>query len=365
MRKLLFLTMATVMILSGCKKDDENSNSTDNNLPAKIAIDLPTSISVEQTPAKSATTQDTIKGNEIYNHLRTFIWVGESAAKIVEDIIIALRKYNINKPMDLYFTSNDDARTKRLVVVEDQSYQNKNYKFELTMTDSASNATAMQIYWNTDPVEGIAILDAYEINHNELRTGTKFVISYGEGTISPYEKHMEVSVIGWPVIGVYGLDNLKMFVGKQGDILDIWGNSNHPHAVFIDHNVKSGFNYAFAARVDQVKNISVVNLALPQSDVNTNEGIFINYSITKLLGDEMHRVWDPFADGDPIKLAYIEKVINKYLESAQIPAYFKSSGFVSCGTNKPAEFTDDFVNISSLKPYVPNDIKNLTVSFGK
>lgn len=358
MKKLIYITLMALAI-SACKKDNTSSSGA---FPENVAIDIPESLSSDsvQSTAK-VSTNDTIKGGEIYAHLRTFIRIGEKSAEVINDIMQAIKKFELNKPMDFTFISNDDQRTKHCIVVENAVYLGKNYAFKLTITDSSHNA--MQVFWNSSPVEGVAILDPYEINHKTLNLGVLYSLEYGEGTLAAYDKHMIVSITGWPAIGVYGLNNLKMFVGKKNSMLDIYGNSNHPNASIFIYPNPDGFSYSFTAHADQANNIAVVNLALPGTSLSSADSIFINYSITKVFENEMHTIWDKTANGDPVKLAFIKAAIDKLLLSTQIPGYFSAGGYIGCGTTKPDGFTDDFVNISDLTPYIPNDVKKLKIQF--
>jgi hypothetical protein len=365
MRTTIIL-FALFFTIAGCKKDDEKTGSktTTESLPENVVIDIPTAISADLVTTKSGMANDTIKGGDVYNHLRTFIRVGEQSAELVGDIMKAIRKYGLNKPMEFTFTGDDDGREKKCIIVENTSFNGKDYKLKLTLTDSSQYA--MQVLWNTSPVEGIAILNPYQINHNELNTGALYMLEYGENTITPYEKHMIVSITGIPVIGVYGLDNLKLFVGKTGNILDIYGNSNHPHAMFFDTNRTDGASYSFTAHADQAKGIAVVNLALPGTSLNTVNRIFEDYSISKVLETEMHTIWDPMAEGNPIKLAIIDAAIDKLLVHAQLPGYFDSTGYLGCGPgNKPTGFSDEFVDLSGLTPYIPKAIRDLKIEFAE
>jgi hypothetical protein len=364
--KNTIILFALLIAITGCKKDNtsEGSKTTTGSLPENVVIDIPSAISADQVTTKSGAANDTIKGGDIYSHLRAFIRVGEQSAELIGDIMKAIRQYGLNKSMEFTFKGDDDGREKKCVIVENTSFNGKDYMFKLTLTDSSQYA--MQVLWNTSPVEGIAILNPYQINHNELNTGALYMLEYGENTISPYEKHMIVSITGIPVIGVYGLDNLKLFVGKKGNILDIYGNSNHPHAVFFDTNRTDGVSYSFTARADQANGIAVVNLALPGTSLNTVDRIFEDYSVAKVLENEMHTIWDPIAEGNPVKLAYIDAVINRLLIYAQLPGYFDSTGYLGCGPgNKPAGFSDEFVDLSGLAPYVPKAIRDLKIEFAK
>lgn len=174
---------------------------------------------------------------------------------------------------------------------------------------------------------------------------------------------MIVSIVNAPVIGIYDLNNLKLFAGLKGNIVEVYGNSNHPYAIFTDTTVR-GFDYAFTGRADTSQNIGVVNLGLPPTTLTLTDSVFTTYSIYNLLSTQYHKILDPLAT-TPAAKQWVSDTIKSYLQTAKIPAYFEKGGFIGCGTTLPDGFTSSFVNISSLKPYIPLDIKNLKIVFVK
>jgi hypothetical protein len=362
MKKLILIGLVAISIIS-CKKNNDTSGSTNSLLPTKINIDMPSALSAQPSSNKSATT-DTIKGNDLYNQLRAFIWIGDQSARVVQEIINAISKYNINKAMSIDFTSNDDGHKKHLEVTEKATFNNKIYQYKMVISDSIH--PGLQMFWNTQPVEGVAIMSPEWMNRNTLNTGAMYMIEYGQGTSTKYDKQMTVSISGLPVIGVWGLDNLKMFVGKKGNLLEVYGNSDHPKAIILNTKNTDGFSYSFTARVDTASNIAVVNLGLPGTSLAKTDSIFTTYSITNVFSGELHWVFDPLLTGKPqIVKDYYNAKITSWLQNAQIPAYFKNKGFVSCGTVIPSGFYAGFSNLSTLLPYAPVDVKNLKVQFAQ
>ena len=78
---------------------------------------------------------------------------------------------------------------------------------------------------------------------------------------------MIVSIAGLPEIdpflAPFHMDGMKMFVGKKGDQVDVYGNSSHPNAKFLTEKV--GYNWAFVASGSASEDIAVVELGLPLS----------------------------------------------------------------------------------------------------
>ena len=167
------LFLMTSIFYFGCEPQPDIPTPEASILPERFGVDIPNSLSSEYGMSNGRTAAiDTLKGNEIYLHLNVFINVGEEAANIVGDIIRGIRIYQINKPMSLSFESDDDGRTKNLVVKENPSFDGENWEYMLTITDASSESEldggkGLQIFWNRYPIKGIAILKPYNINREE------------------------------------------------------------------------------------------------------------------------------------------------------------------------------------------------------
>ena len=83
------ILLFAALFFTACQKDEVPGPQNQDILPENFKVDIPDALSYQESLLKGAMI-DTLKGNEVYCHLGTFIWVGESAAEIVEDIIRAL-----------------------------------------------------------------------------------------------------------------------------------------------------------------------------------------------------------------------------------------------------------------------------------
>ena len=129
--------LSGALFFTACQKDDVPGPENQDILPENFKVDIPNALSYQESLLKGAMI-DTLKGNEVYGHLGTFIWVGESAAEIVEDIIHSIRIYHINRPMSFSFESDDDGRIKNAEVIAGSSYDGVNWEFQMTITYSES-----------------------------------------------------------------------------------------------------------------------------------------------------------------------------------------------------------------------------------
>jgi hypothetical protein len=356
-----------ILLLSfaACEKEPAVKHGEDSILPEKMSVDIPNALSNENLMLKS-TAVDTLQGNEIYEHLTFFIRVGEAGAEIVEDIIYTISYYNINKAMVLTYESDEDGRAKKIEVVEKATFEGINYDYKLTLTDEESVGNAdggkgLQIFWNTNQgagVEGVAILKPYNINRKDREMGEAiFRIDYSDINLVGYDARMIVQIANLPVASAledpYSMRTLKMFVGKVGDKVDIYGNSNHPNAKFF--NDDTGFNWAFVAAGDDQLDIGVAEVGLPPStlDATTRKILLEDYSIQNVFSDQIYDIWPNIS----------EDIVNTYLYNTAAPGYFASRGFVQGGTSPGSEYDDLDSRIEVLSPYNPKVISTLTINF--
>ncbi len=360
---LASIALAIMVLFSSCEKND--LQSTDGSiLPEKFSVDIPDAISMDFTSKKSASAIDTINGNEIYSHLRFFISIGENGAEIVESIIQGIGVHNINHPMSLTFQGDDDGRDKNILVVEDSYFQGTNWEFQLTITDVESESNedggmALQIFWNVSLRQGVAILKPYNIDRNTEAyfADAVFQIDYSEAGDKGYDAHMIVAVSGLPVANPledpYSMSGIKMFVGKKGDIVDVYGNSDHPNAIFF--SAQTGFSWSFVAAGNDELDIAVSEVGLPPSNLDepSRSVLLDDYSIKNVFSNQIYTLW-PFID---------QASVDAYLNNTEAPGYFDTHGFVQGGTSPGSEYDELEVRLPLMSPYNPKEISLLDIVF--
>ncbi len=358
------LFLALTIFQMGCEPESEVVNPEGSILPVRFGVDIPDALSNENVATNGRVAVDTLKGNDIYSHLNTFIHVGEGAAELVGEIIGGIRYFGIDQPLSLTFESDEDGRTKNLVVEKNPSFDGEKWEFMLTITDAASESAedggkGLQVFWNRSPIKGIAIVKPYNVDRNTEYEFDEaiFRIDYSEAGEHGYENHMVVSIADLPVANPlddpYSMSTLKMFAGKNGDIIDVYGNSNHPNATFFAGN--SGFNWAFIASGSDSKNIGVAEVGLPQSSLDepSKEIILGYYSVKDVLTRELYEVW-PNID---------QESVDAFLYNCGAPGYFADHGFVSGGVSPGKEYNSLENRLNILSPYNPKEITNLSISF--
>lgn len=379
----LALLVAFLLVFVSCEQDNidnpGNTQTEESIIPEKFGVDIPTAISqanFKSTTLKSASDDDVIKGEEIYGNLNYFIWIGESAAEIVGDIIYSISANNIQDVIELTYTSDDDGRIKRLVVDKNVDYDARTWDYMLTITDLASEGDAdggkaMQVFWNPNPIEGIALMKPYNIDRtNNDDSQVMYAVEYSALGNETYQEYMIVDIVDFPKendADVFAMNNLKMFVGKNGDIVDVYGNSNHPMASFNPYNDEIGYNWAFVASGYEKTDIAVAEVGLPYSSLDaTARNILLGEnSIHNVLSRELTNYWvSAFAEeGLTLDSAEVAAYLAPSLVNAEAPGYFNANGFIQGGEAPNENYTDLEQRILNLTPYNPTDVSNLALSF--
>ncbi|MEN8119058.1 MAG: hypothetical protein ABFS35_01870 [Bacteroidota bacterium] len=364
MKKLSFiLTIVVAVFFASCQKD--SAEIMDNNiLPETFSVEIPQSLSSSTLKLLKNGEEDGLNGNIIYEHLRVFIHVGDEAAKIVEEVIIAIRLYGLSEPMSFSYEGDDDGRTKNVVIIADSEYEGTLWNYQMTVTDADSEGNddggvGMQIFWNTGTIMGIAIMKPFNIDRNTeaLFAQAMFRIDYSEAGENAYEQEMTVYISGITLpdasLEPYAMETLKMTAGRNGNVVEVFGNSNHPNATLF--TVSTGFNWAFVAAGQLETDLGVAEVGLPPSDLNSNdrEVILGRYSIKNVFTNE---IIDTYPGIDPALLGL-------YLQNTDAPGYFDANGFVQGGIAPSTDYIPFSAAIENLVPFSPLAISNLSLEF--
>jgi hypothetical protein len=367
--RLLTLGLFASVLFTSCE-NNEMVEPQQDLLPNSFSVDIPNSLSnqnsVENGRINGRISEDTLKGNDIYLHLNTFIAVGEGAADLVEEFIEGIRKYKIDRIQSLTYISEDDNRKKNLLVLSNITFENQTWDYQLTVTDAdsegdADGGKALQIFWNKSAkVKGIAIVKPFHCDRNDNTNAPDaiFRIDYTEGGSSGYDAQMEVSISGLPLPSPlddpFAISTLKMFAGKKGDVVDLYGNTNHPNAILFSGN--AGFNWAFVASGNDVKNIGVAEVGLPPSKLDeTNRNILLKeYAIKEVFTKEITTLWPGIN----------QTLLDAYLSNTGAPGYFDNKkGFIAGGKSPGADWDVLANRLNALSPYNPKNISDLSVNF--
>ncbi len=361
---IISFTVAVALFFTGCEEFSGPEQNGESILPEEFSIDIPESISFEAEKETGTKSVEPLNGNLVYRHLAHFIRTGERGGELVEEIIKGIRKFNINEPLSLSYTSEEDGRIKNLEVVENPFFEGDTWEFRLNITDAESEGNedggyAMQIFWNRNPVQGVAILKPYNINRNSEDNVPEavFRIDYSRAGERGYDAHMLVAVSGLPLAdpldNMYSVNALKIFVGKLGDMVDVYGNSNHPNAKFF--SAETGFNWAFVASGNSSLDIGAAEVGLPGSYLdNPSRSVLLeDYSIRNVFTSQIYQVWPDIS----------QESVDIYLYNTEAPGFFDKEGFIQGGTS-PGEDHDELADrLPLLSPYNPKEIAEMSIIF--
>jgi hypothetical protein len=371
MKKNVLLLMAAVLmgalIFTACEntfKDVPGQEFENSILPEQLTVDIPEALIEDASSLKSSQQVDTLSGRLIYGHLRFFIFTGDHASRIVKHIIYGIRRYNIDQVKTVTYESEDDGRIKNLVVVEAPEFDGRTWEYGLTITDALSEGEAdggkgMQIFWNTSPKEGITVIKPYNLDRTteeEFAQSMARIDYSGAGELG-YEHHMIVSISDLPAIdpllAPFAMDGMKMFVGKTGDVVDVYGNSSHPNAKLLTEKV--GYNWAFVASGSDVDDAAVVELGLPLSTVDSDDRSVLleAYSVYNVMYNEVKTIWPNASD----------EILEAWLANTEAPGFFDHHGFIQGGEAPGDEFLPLVERIGSLVPYNPVLVSSLEIEF--
>ena len=156
-----------------------------------------------------------------------------------------------------------------------------------------------------------------------------------------------------PLVDPYSMETLKMTAGKNGNTIEVFGNSNHPNAKLFTS--ETGFNWAFVAAGSDVLQIGVAEVGLPPSDLNSTDRkvILEDYSVKNVFTNQITETWPDLPS----------ELINAYLVNTEAPGYFNYNGFVAAGVAPGLEYGIFETAVQALTPYNPIEVSSLTLAF--
>lgn len=370
MKKINLLTLLSLVALllfaASCDDSIDTPPAQEDILPERFSIDVPDPLANTNAAngrKNGRTADDELNGNDIYGLLPVFIAIGDGAGELTEAIIGGVSQFDIDGEFFFSYESDDDQRVKNLSVTSNATYEGVDYQYSLTITDAASEGNddggkAMQVFWNKDVIKGVAILKPYNIDRiKDVDAGDAiYKIEYSEESDN-YEAQMIVTIDNLPLKDPnedpYSISTLKMFVGKTGEVIDVFGNSYHPNATFF--NDDKGFNWAFVASGIHKGSIGVAELGLPGGSLDSDdrEVLLVENSIKNVFTAQIQSAFPDLP----------QEQIDAYLQNTEAPGYFNSDGFIQ-GGESPDQLFDQFADrLQDLTPYNPAVIAALEINF--
>ncbi len=361
---LILVVFSLATFFQSCEPIVDPVPEDTNIVPEKFMVEIPSSLA-NNANLKSTNATDTLQGNAIYAHLTSFILVGVHASIVANQIMFSIALFNLSQPLTFTFIGNEDGRTKLVEIIENSAFEGTVWEYQMTITDDGpgnlpgAETRAMQVFWNLNPVEGIAILNPYNCDRtiDPEMIDAMYRIEYNESGSLGYDKHMIVTIDNLPLVdplvNPYAISTLKMFVGKSGDEVSVYGNSEHPNALFLNGDV--GFDWAFAASSYESSNIAVAEVGLPSHTLNASDRytLLVENSIENVFTNQIYDVW-PAIDSASVQ---------GFLHNTEAPGFFNQWGFVQGGIAPGPQYAILQNTIQNLTPYNPWELHNLDVVF--
>lgn len=244
LKSAVIITVAAILFYS-CSKDDSG-----DTLPDNIIVELSDAINFPASGTKKSSPKgiEPLTGEKIYKHLGNFIYLGELSANLVQDMMLSLKRHNIQFATSFSFVSDYDGKEKNVIVKENISINDSiTWDFVLTLSD-AEMGTAFQLFWNTNPLKATAILQPLAFDFTANRNPNSMMkIEYNEND-PVYDKTMIVSITGIDSTSIQSMQKLKFFAGKSGDIVS-----------FIILQIRHGFFRCFYHNFLSLKHKKVIN----------------------------------------------------------------------------------------------------------
>ena len=370
MKKINLLTLISLVALllfaASCDDSIDTPPAQQDILPERFSIDVPDPLANPDAAngrKEGRAAEGELNGNEIYELLSLFIAIGDGAGELTEAILGGVAQFDVNGEFFFSYESDDDQRIKNLTVSSDATYEGVDYQYSLTITDAASEGNddggkAMQVFWNKDVIKGVAIIKPYNVDRiKDVDAGEAiYKIEYSEESAN-YDAHMIVTIDNLPLedpsVDPYSISTLKMFVGKTGEVIDVYGNSYHPNATFFTDD--QGFNWAFVASGIHKGSIGVAEVGLPGGSLDSDdrEVLLVENSLKNVFTAQIQATFPDLP----------QEQIDAYLQNTEAPGYFNSDGFIQ-GGESPDPLFDQFADrLQDLTPYNPAVIAALEVNF--
>ncbi len=156
MKVKTILTLITpLIILCSCINKEDILGPSESAVPATFNVNISNSLSPDQSSAARKglrAEETTLNGGLVYQGIRGYIALGEFSGKVVTEIMKVAHAVFVYNVKNFIFTDSNDGRIKRISLTANASYDGTSYQYKLTMIDSLSGKTAMEVFWNNNPV---------------------------------------------------------------------------------------------------------------------------------------------------------------------------------------------------------------------
>ncbi len=347
------------VVLTSCEqfKLEPETDLYDKTFPAEVNFELPTAISSDEILKNFKV----ISGNAVHNYLRNFIFIGYEITEIINSTYKRLAAIDVEGLSEFSYTGVD-GNIKHVSIREDNFHNSRHWDYYMEIYDNDFANLALQVFWNDSSTEQFVILKPNLLNHYKMQdhADVMFAFEYlGEASNHTYESSVYIGVSGLTISeqNPYAPNNIKLFFGLKDHLIDFTGSSNNPNASLYSTAI-FGKNWLFRGKADPTENLALLELSLPETDIENTENIMTEFSLKNVILKELKEeyIYNGFTDTEILSDKNID------ISTIDSPAWFNSEGFQSSGENVPDEYTH-LSNFNTLAPFSPLEVRNDSVKF--
>jgi len=357
--KLIALLFIGMLFSISCEQfsitpETQNYNQS---FPTNVELELPSAISSYD----SLKNFKALSGEGINNYLRNFVQLGYGTIEIINNSY--QRIININPEGASEFTYTGlDGKTKYVSIKDSVLIDSVHWDYSMEIYDNSFSNLALQVFWNIETAKQLIICNVNQLNHDKMENHPDAIITIEYNTqasVASYEQsiYIGVSKLTTSDENPYAPDNIKLFFGINKQIINFIGSSNNPNVTLYDTDLV-GKNWSFRGKADLAKNLAVLELALPETELENTENMMLNFSLKNVILQELKNEYDYIGLSDEEILA--DRNINA--ANIESPSFFNSEGFEGSGANIPTKYTH-LSDFSNLAPFIPLEVKNYEIEF--
>ncbi|MDY6969803.1 MAG: hypothetical protein SVR08_14245 [Spirochaetota bacterium] len=390
-----------IMALAGCW---DNDDLTDKDLAKKdtgltnaseAIFDIPDCISAYQkTKSRCSQDHNSKPDNplEVFDPVRIYVGIADYAADLAREIIEYLSTHTLPDSFDEVVENGE-----RIVIttpggtVDGITYDKKIEVY------TADNDKYFEINYMKTEIKGIVIIKPKVNDPTDVLTGVSI---FFDGTDDIKVMDIDLTAVKPELVENGYLSHLLLHTTKDDNIITIEGGAQITDFMFGDDEddgdtpIIEDHTYMIKAKADENSNLAVAHLGLPKSDVNVNEDLYNDYSISESFLDLFLR-WvtlpensDICDDIDSVLSTYDEEwdadtehlqgAINAFhdeypsitdneflfLLNLDNPVGFDSGGYDSNGDDLDPKFDDLKAGFNMDAEITPVDIGQVVIEFG-
>ncbi len=357
--KLIIIVLIGALFSISCEElsIEPDTQIADQSFPTDINLELPSAISSSEI-LKS---YKVLSAAGIHNYLRNFVDIGYQTIEVINSSYQRINAVVPQGASEFTYTGLD-GKTKLVSIANNVLVDSVLWDYRMEVYNNSFANLALQIFWNAETTEQLIFCNLNLLNQYKMEDHPNAIITIeynSELGTKSYESSVFIGVSGLTISeqNPYAPNNIKLFFGINNQIIDFIGSSNNPNTTLYNTSLK-GKNWSFRGKTDVTKNLAVLELALPDTELDIEENLMLNFSLKNVILQELRTEYNyvGFTDEEVLSDRNID------IANIESPAYFNSEGFQGSGTGIPSEYLH-LTDFEILTPFIPLLVKNYEVAF--